>query len=293
MGRSWILPTAKVLLDDANGNVTNDFLHTYAWDASGRPVTVDGVGITYDALGRVAEQNRAGVHTQKIYSPTGFQMQIVSRQTSQYSFSPMPAGGATVWSVPAGAVYYRHADWLGSSRFASTSTPTVLYDGAHAPFGEQYANSGTSDLSFTGMDQDTSSNLYDFPAREYGIQGRWPSPDPAGIAAVDPSNPQSWNRYAYVDDNPLCFIDPTGLFTYNPPPPLLPPGQFDNPNDDSFYNGISYNRGGLCIKLAEHERGFSLSQAQQYCGLPNSRGQKGQPQTTGLQSRLACAANYG
>jgi RHS repeat-associated protein len=52
-----------------------------------------------------------------------------------------------------------------------------------------HAGSGTSDLSFTGMNQDTSSGLYDFPAREYETSGRWPSPDPAGMAAVDPSDP--------------------------------------------------------------------------------------------------------
>jgi YD repeat-containing protein len=37
---------------DADGNVTNDFLHTYAWDGYGRPVTIDTVGVTYDAVGR-------------------------------------------------------------------------------------------------------------------------------------------------------------------------------------------------------------------------------------------------
>lgn len=61
------------------------------------------------------------------------------------------------------------------------------------------------------MNQDTVSGLYDFPAREYSIQGRWPSPDPAGLGAVDPTNPQSWNRYAYVVNSPLMLIDPTGL----------------------------------------------------------------------------------
>jgi hypothetical protein len=36
-------------------------------------------------------------------------------------------------------------------------------------------------------------------AREYqAVEGRWISPDPAGMGAVDPANPQSWNRYAHV-----------------------------------------------------------------------------------------------
>src|ERR1700746_1876814 len=87
----------------------------------------------------------------------------------------------------------------------------MYLDIAYAPFGEPYAQSGTADPSFTGQRQDTVSGLYDFPAREYSIQGRWPSPDPAGLAAVDPTNPQSWNRYANVYNNPLLFIDPFGL----------------------------------------------------------------------------------
>jgi hypothetical protein len=33
------------------------------------------------------------------------------------------------------------------------------------------------------------------------VQGRWLSPDPSGLAAVNPA--QSWNRYAYVGNRPL------------------------------------------------------------------------------------------
>ena len=87
-------------------------------------------------------------------------------------------------------------------------------DLAYAPFGEQYAAAGTTGVtntSFARSNEDTVSNLYDAYFREYGIQGRWPSPDPAGIAAANPLNPQSWNRYAYAFNNPEILIDPSGL----------------------------------------------------------------------------------
>jgi len=126
------------------------------------------------------------------------------------SRKPLPGGGAAVYTA-SGLSYYRHSDWLGSSRLASTPTRTVYSTTAYAPFGEPYAQSGTADLSFTGQNQDTVGGSYDFLAREYAIQGRWPSPDPAGLAVADPSNPQSLNRYAYLLNNPLALVDPLGL----------------------------------------------------------------------------------
>jgi len=86
-------------------------------------------------------------------------------------------------------------------------------DAAYAPFGEPYAIGKTPYLSFTGQNQDTISGTYDFLFREYNpVQGRWISPDPSGLNAVNPSNPQSWNRYAYVLNNPLSNVDPLGLY---------------------------------------------------------------------------------
>ena len=43
---------------------------------------------------------------------------------------------------------------------------------------------------------------------EDSITGRFLSPDPRGII---PGNTQSWNRYSYVINNPLTFIDPSGF----------------------------------------------------------------------------------
>jgi len=140
-------------------------------------------------------------------------MQLMNGASPTKDFVPLPGGMLAVYaaSAPSGGFWYRHADWLGSSRLASNPNRTVLYDGAYAPFGEPYAQSGTTDLSYTGMNQDTSTGLYDFPAREYSTQGRWPKPDPTGLRAVVPSNPQTLNRYAYVSNNPMTLVDPLGL----------------------------------------------------------------------------------
>jgi RHS repeat-associated protein len=66
---------------------------------------------------------------------------------------------------------------------------------------------------FTGQERDTES-LFDWFQTRYtnaGLMGRFNSPDGAGLAAADPTNPQSWNQYAYVWNNPLNAIDPSGM----------------------------------------------------------------------------------
>ncbi len=115
-------------------------------------------------------------------------------------------------------IYYAHPDLLGSIRLATTPITRVKYfDTAYAPFGETYAFSGTLDAAYTGQMDDTAQRpdtvggLYDFPAREYSTQGRWPSPDPAGVAATCIKDPQSQNRYAYVRNNPITRVDPNGM----------------------------------------------------------------------------------
>ncbi len=54
---------------DANGNPTWDTFHYYAWDGEGKLTQLDSGAtvLTYDALGRRVEQNKAGVYTQIVY----------------------------------------------------------------------------------------------------------------------------------------------------------------------------------------------------------------------------------
>lgn len=62
------------------------------------------------------------------------------------------AGGMVAAYNSSGLLNYHHVDWLGSYRLASTPSRAVYWDGAYAPFGEPYAQGGSSvDLSFTGQ----------------------------------------------------------------------------------------------------------------------------------------------
>jgi len=65
---------------------------------------------------------------------------------------------------------------------------------------------------FTGKERDAESGNDYFGARYYGsTMGRFLSPDPSGLLAQHPEDPQSWNLYAYARNNPLINLDPTGL----------------------------------------------------------------------------------
>jgi RHS repeat-associated protein len=203
---------------DTNGNLKNDVTNTYTWDADGNMLSVNGSTVTmiYDAMDRMAEQTRSSGHTEIVYGPYGMKLALMNGQTLVNAFVKLPGKSRAVYNS-SGLAYYRHPDHLGSSRLATTPSRTKYYDGAYAPYGEDYNGSGTTpDLAFTDQNQDTvgggwSANLYDFMLREYRTaHGRWTSPDPGGLGVVDPTNPQTWNRYAYVLNNPMAMIDLLG-----------------------------------------------------------------------------------
>jgi RHS repeat-associated protein len=63
-------------------------------------------------------------------------------------------------------------------------------------------------FEFTGKERDQETGLDYFGARYLSAaQGRFMTSDPGPFIIADP---QSWNRYSYVQNNPLKFTDPTG-----------------------------------------------------------------------------------
>lgn len=109
-----------------------------------------------------------------------------------------------------GTLYYVLGDQLGSASVVMDANGTVVGETRYYPFGEIRSQTGSmyTDRLFTGQQQMASLGLYNYGARFYSpTLGRFIQPDTI-IPSVD--DPQSLNRYSYVGNNPINFIDPSG-----------------------------------------------------------------------------------
>jgi RHS repeat-associated protein len=115
-------------------------------------------------------------------------------------------------------LYYHYNDWLGTGRVRADLTGTNCETITSLLFGDAQSVLGScgdvSPMHFTGKERDTESGLDNFGKRYFGSSmGRFMTPDPL-LNSGQPWNPQSWNRYAYTENNPLRYTDPTGLYKF-------------------------------------------------------------------------------
>jgi RHS repeat-associated protein len=204
---------------DAAGNVIADGVglgNTYTYDAENRIVTAANgysASYVYDAFGHRVRSTVNGQTRDFLYDLNG---RTIDQLTGgSLTRSEAYAGGLHVATYANSTTAFDNSDWLGTSRVRSNVSGTNIESCTSLPFGEDFTCNSTdvSPLHFTGQEHDWESGDDHFPFRYYSeTMGKFLAPDPAGLAAVDPSNPQSWNRYAYALNNPLSYIDPTGLF---------------------------------------------------------------------------------
>ena len=194
---------------DSDGNLLCDTFHTYTWSASNKLLQVDSNPRTvYDAFDRPVEQN--GYEYLQVPGLEKYRM-VFTGQNSVDALVPL-MGGAQAQFFQGVLNEYLHApDWTGAYHIGSSAlSQTLLIQADYAPYGATMfsAQAIGFDDSFTTAAPDE----YQTPNRQlHPVQGRWIQPDPAGLSAVNPSDPQAWNRYAYARNNPLKYNDPTGL----------------------------------------------------------------------------------
>jgi len=195
---------------------TQRITYTQAWDIENRLAivtnTVTGAvtRFAYDGDGKRTRKIENGQTTVYVgaleVSITGTQ-----RITKTYYSVGAQMVAMRVVSPTGNVLYYLHGDHLGSV--------SVVVDGAgnatsqrFTPFGTPRWSSGAmpTDIGFTGQRAEATGLMF-YQARYYSAQlGRFVSAD---TIVPRPGNPQSLNRYSYVLNSPLKYIDPTGHYT--------------------------------------------------------------------------------
>jgi RHS repeat-associated protein len=212
---------------DAAGDLTGDGTQTYQWDAEGHltqvynSVTGTTSTFTYNALGQRVGKVRTNPvgNFEYVFDPAGQEAGEFNSNSCCHYWDTryFRVGGRLLGEYFGGSnTFFIHTTALGSTNQVTGQTGTVQEDTLLYPWGQPWQQAGSSyDNHFAGFElRDTNVSADPTPNRwyTYGV-GRWPSPDPAGKGAVRLDDPQTWNMYAYVRNNPTTLTDPSGLYT--------------------------------------------------------------------------------
>lgn len=205
----------------------------YSYDANGNMIQGDGKYFEYNdanQLVKVRHGDASGpVIAQYFYDYTGQRIKKIENGVTTYYVGKhyeTQVSGNTVSNTsyyfankervakkdPAGNIYYYHNDHLGGTNVVVDQSGNTVEHTRYFPFGE-VREGGTDKYTYTGKERDKNTGSYYFEARYYKPELKHFTQ--ADLVAVI-SNPQGFNRYAYVVNNPITLIDPTGHVWWNP-----------------------------------------------------------------------------
>ncbi len=303
--RSYIRQSQTTLFDyDAIGNITlnqemgseeyvyfGDTRPHAVWGANGRAYAYDNAGnmtwrngqtLVYDEQNRLRQvdnvhyfYNDAGERIRKtsFSAETVWIGDIYEREPGRTSCHVYAGGRRIVtFSADGSEFHYYHSDHLGSSSLMTDQDGSLVRQqyGYRAFGSERFALSFSPSFTsrFTGQPYDTETGLYFFQSRYYDPElGRFIQPD---SIVPDVGSSQSLNRYSYVLNNPLKYIDPTGH---------VPQGM--NWNGPSGWRASDYwdkGRGYMTAALVEplsrpmddpYWRSSPMDQDREWLGVPN------------------------
>lgn len=231
---------------DNNGNLVKGLARAYAWTSYDMASSIDrlsgdtAVQRTAFIYGPEHERTRQtvspvpGLPTRTIWYAGSTEKEIDSAANVTIIRIDMPMGlgfleerlNGTAIAVAASAVRtprYFLKDHLGSTLVEMDQAQAVLQRMSYDAWGRRRNANGTDDTGplwgslknnqdhsgYTGHEHLDQLGLVHMNARMYDpLLGRHTSADPT---VPDPANAQSFNRYSYVLNNALAFVDPTGL----------------------------------------------------------------------------------
>ena len=193
---------------DQNGNLTNDGMNSYSWDARNRLAGISGgatASFSYDSLGRRISKAIGGEAAQFAYDGNDIIAEIKGGTVGTTYLRSLNIDEMFGFLRQDGS-YFSIYDGLGSTLALTNQagTPAVQY--TYEPFGKTQSSdpSFVSPFQFTGREND-GTGFYYYRFRYYfPVLHRFSSEDPLGFLA-------GFNVYRYVLNNPLLFSDPFGL----------------------------------------------------------------------------------
>ena len=198
---------------DANGNATAKSDGTMGYDAENRMMSFVGSGGSpqmyygYDARNKRLWSSDGSTDANANRTPYNLYFYgIDGHRLGTYRVSVM--GNST----PFLSAYVVASDTYFGSRRLAPMDRLGSTNGKFYPYGEDKAgNPGNDTWKFATYFRDSVTGLDYADQRYYSNSlGRFTRPDPA-IASASPGNPQSWNRYSYVNSDPVNSADPQGL----------------------------------------------------------------------------------
>jgi RHS repeat-associated protein len=198
---------------DAAGNLMSYSSATYLYDQENRLSSTAGMSYTYDGNGeRVLKSNTSTGAAVKRYWLMGGKTLAEGDGSSNLTEEFIYFGETRVARIdlPANTVHYYLSDHLGSTSVVISAAGAVEQDSDYSSYGTEFPVISVPNVyKFTGKERDTESNIDYFGARYFSsLFGRFTSADDG--ADQSPIDPQSWNLYSYVRNNPISNTDPDG-----------------------------------------------------------------------------------
>jgi RHS repeat-associated protein len=206
---------------DADGNLTSKSksglpTQTFYWNSLGQLDSVKTgssvVRYGYNGLGmRVRATTSLGT-TRHLYDAGGnlaAELGGTGTPLRLYSYYPAIDAPLSMYNVATGASYYYATQVPGHVTGLFDGAGNVVNSYRYTPFGDMEAGSPqetlTNPLRYMAREMDDNTGLYYVRNRWYDpALGRFVSEDPIGLDG-------GINHYAYAGNDPVNFLDPTGL----------------------------------------------------------------------------------
>ena len=207
---------------DAAGNMTHDGGQSFVYDATGQQVSAPGAGLQmwYDGDRLRGKKTEGG---QTIYylrsSVLGGQpiAEVDGASGGWWRGYVYDAGGALL-ALQQGGVEWTHSDPIVKGSRLTNQAGGVTTATELDPWGAEVSarsfNSVRQPQKYTSYIRDQNASDEAMHRRYNRWWSRFDQPDPYD-GSYDLADPQSFNRYAYVLNDPVNNTDPSGLCTFN------------------------------------------------------------------------------